>query len=218
MGISRPGPFRYRRASEHHRHQRAVGFPTQAGTGSIMRQGLSSRDGASPASWASVGISGHQWASVGVTFPAQGGAFRCRRASEHHGHQSARSFPVQAGKRASWASVRCGFPTQAGTGSIMSIIGAGPLQQRWGLSSIMGISGRDLSGTGGSFQGQAGKRASWASVGQVLSGTGGQASIIGISALWLPNPSRDGEHHEHHWGRASPAEMGPFQHHGHQSA
>ena len=82
----------------------------------------------------------------------------------------------------------------------------------------MGISRRDLSGTGGSFPVQAGKRASWASVGQVLSGAGGQASIMGISALWLSNPSRDGEHHEHHWGRASPAEMGPFQHHGHQLA
>ena len=82
----------------------------------------------------------------------------------------------------------------------------------------MGISGRDLSGTGGSFPVQAGKRASWASDGQVLSGAGGQASIMGISALWLSNPSRDREHHEHHWGRASPAEMGPFQHHGHQWA
>ena len=135
---------------------------------------------------------------------------------EDLGHSRLFPGPAQAGKRASWASVRCGFPSQAGTGSITSIIGAGPLQQRWGLSSIMGISGRDLSGTRGIFQGQAGKRASWASVGQVLSGAGGQASIMGISALWLPKPSRDGEHHEHHWGRASPAETGPFQHHGHQ--
>ena len=128
----------------------------------------------------------HQWASVGVTFPAQGGAFRCRRASEHHGHQSARSFPVQAGKRASWASARCGFPTQAGTGSIMSIIGAGPLQQRWGLSSIMGISRRDLSGTGGSFPVQPGKRASWASVRcgfPTQAGTGSIMSIIGAGPL-----------------------------------
>ena len=173
-----------------------------------MRQGLSSRDGAFPASWASVGISGRDLSGTGG------------------------SFPVQAGKRASWASVG---QVLFGAGGQASIMGISALwlpnpsrdgehhEHHWGRASPAETASRasvsvTFPAQGGAFPGQAGKRASWASVGQVLSGAGGQASIMGISALWLPNPSRDGEHHEHHWGRASPAEMGPFQHHGHQWA